>query len=111
MDALWSAAARGGADIAIAGHDHHYERFEPITGWGDLPSPGPRGTVPLGLPSFVVGTGGRLPYPLRSQGRGSAMRITGTEGVLVLLLDEKSARYRFVKADGTIGDSGTISCR
>ena len=32
MAALWRTLALGGADVVLAGHDHHYERFAPIDG-------------------------------------------------------------------------------
>ena len=48
MAALWRTLARAGADVVLAGHDHHYERFAPIDG----------------IRSFVVGTGGRSHYPV-----------------------------------------------
>ncbi len=48
MAALWHTLARARADVVLAGHDHHYERFAPIDG----------------IRSFVVGTGGRSHYPV-----------------------------------------------
>ena len=45
--ALWTTLSRGGVDVVLAGHDHHYERFAPFEG----------------IRSFVVGTGGRSLYP------------------------------------------------
>jgi hypothetical protein len=43
IDRLWRALAAGGAELYLAGHDHHYERFAPVRG----------------VRQFVVGTGGR----------------------------------------------------
>ena len=56
MAALWRALAAR-ADVVLAGHDHHYERFAPIDG----------------IRSFVVGTGGRSHCPVlgASAGAGS----------------------------------------
>ena len=48
LGALWRTLAARGADVVLAGHDHHYERFAPIEGSA----------------SFVVGTGGRSHYPV-----------------------------------------------
>ena len=48
LGSLWTTLSRGGADIVLAGHDHHYERFAPFEG----------------IRTFVVGTGGRSHYPV-----------------------------------------------
>src|SRR3989442_1938844 len=51
---IWQALYDFGAEIAIAGHDHEYERFAPQTPSGQL-------DVATGIRSFVVGTGGAGP--------------------------------------------------
>src|SRR5436853_124745 len=48
---LWQALYDYGAEIAIAGHDHEYERFAPQTPDGHL-------DPARGIRAFVVGTGG-----------------------------------------------------
>ena len=48
LGALWTTLSRGGVDVVLAGHDHHYERFAPFEG----------------IRSFVVGSGGRSHYPV-----------------------------------------------
>ena len=48
LGALWTTLSRGGVDIVLAGHDHHYERFAPFEG----------------IRAFVVGSGGRSHYPV-----------------------------------------------
>ena len=68
MAALWRTLARAGADVVLAGHDHHYERFAPIDG----------------IRSFVVGTGGRSHYPVLWRVRGSQVVNDTTFGVLRL---------------------------
>ena len=57
------------ADVVLAGHDHHYERFAPMDG----------------IRSFVVGTGGRSHYPVFWRLRGAVVDDT-TFGVLRLTL-------------------------
>src|SRR4051794_16453997 len=48
---LWKVLYDHGADVVLAGHDHHYER---------MAQRDPAGARdPLGIRSFVVGTGGR----------------------------------------------------
>ena len=62
IGAALADARAGGADVVLAGHDHHYERFAPIDG----------------IRSFVVGTGGRSHYPvLRRLPRERGRRLTG----------------------------------
>ena len=48
---IWQILMDGGADVVIAGHDHHYERLAPLDAVGAVD------TV-KGIPSFVIGTGG-----------------------------------------------------
>lgn len=84
-------------ELLLSGHDHHYERFVPVDG----------------LRQFVVGTGGRSLYPVIGAERGSEVRQSASFGVLVLDLEDKGYRWRFV-ADPTgrpFTDEGEDSCR
>jgi len=96
MATLWRDLARGGADVALAGHDHHYERFAPIDG----------------IRSFVVGTGGRSHYPVLFRSRGSQVVNDRTFGVLRLTLAAEGYSWRFVPVAGSsFTDSGSARCR
>jgi hypothetical protein len=96
MAGLWSTLAHAGADVVLAGHDHHYERFAPIDG----------------MRSFVVGTGGRSHYPVLIRRRGSAAADDRTFGVLRLTLRESDYSWKFVPVAGsTFTDAGTGRCR
>jgi hypothetical protein len=96
MTALWSTLARAGADVVLAGHDHHYERFAPVNG----------------IRSFVVGTGGRSHYPVLWRVRGSEVVDDTTFGVLRLTLRADSYDWRFLPVAGSsFADSGTGRCR
>jgi acid phosphatase type 7 len=96
MAALWNDLARGGTDLVLAGHDHHYERFAPING----------------IRSFVVGTGGRSNYPVLVRRRGSQVVSDDTFGVLRLTLAAARYSWRFVPVAGsTFTDTGTTRCR
>ena len=93
---LWRALAAGGADLYLAGHDHHYERFRPIGG----------------VRQFVVGTGGRSLYPVGRPVAGSQVRNALTFGVLALTLRPRSYAWRFLPVPGaTFRDAGTGACR
>jgi 3',5'-cyclic AMP phosphodiesterase CpdA len=95
---LWRTLARGGVDVVLAGHDHHYERFAPFGG----------------IRSFVVGTGGRSHYPvLRRLARPrSVVADWRTFGVLRLTLAPGRYAWRFVAAAGaSFTDAGSARCR
>jgi hypothetical protein len=95
MATLWGTLARGGADVVLAGHDHHYERFAPIDG----------------IRSFVVGTGGRSHYPVLIRQPRSVVVDFTTFGVLRLTLRPASYAWRFVSVPGsTFSDAGTSRC-
>ncbi len=94
--ALWNALAEAGADVVLAGHDHHYERFAPIDG----------------IRSFVVGTGGRSRYPVFRRAEGSEVVDFRTYGVLKLTLRADAYGWRFLPAaGGTFTDAGSSRCR
>ena len=101
---LWRALYEGGADVVLAGHDHHYERFAPQTPEGKLDRR-------RGLRQFVVGTGGRRLYPALRRLPASEVRHNGSYGVLSLRLDPGSYRWRFVPVAGErFTDTGTGRC-
>jgi acid phosphatase type 7 len=96
LDDLWRALAEGGADVVLAGHDHHYERFAPRDG----------------IRMFVVGTGGRSHYPVLRPLPGSRAHDWRTFGVLALRLSPEAYSWRFVPERGkTYRDAGTARCR
>jgi hypothetical protein len=95
IDPLWRALTAGGAELYLAGHDHHYERFAPVRG----------------VRQFVVGTGGRRLYPIVRTLPASRRRRATTHGVLRLELRTGSYAWRFVSVNGSFSDTGTASCR
>ena len=96
MAALWGTLARAGADVVLAGHDHHYERFAPIDG----------------IRSFVVGTGGRSHYPVLWRVRRSEVVNDTTFGVLRLTLRADGYDWRFLPVAGSsFSDRGSGACR
>ena len=94
MAPLWSTLARAGADVVLAGHDHHYERFAPIDG----------------IRSFVVGTGGRSHYPVLRRLRSSAAANDHVYGVLRLTLRPARYDWRFLAIGSSFADSGSTAC-
>jgi 3',5'-cyclic AMP phosphodiesterase CpdA len=96
MADLWSLLAAARADLVLAGHDHHYERFAPIDG----------------IRSFVVGTGGRSHYPVVRTIAGSEVVNWTTHGVLRLTLRPRRYDWRFLPVAGErFTDSGAARCR
>lgn len=100
---LWQAFEEGGVDIALAGHDHNYERFAPLTASGVI-------AASNGVRSFVVGTGGTNLRPAKASRHGSEIIIDDAHGVLVLDLDDTGYAWQFVDTSAAVRDSGTGSC-
>lgn len=92
------------AELVLSGHDHDYERFEPMDPSGNL-------DVATGIREFIVGTGGIGSYALSSIHANSAIRQTGTYGVLQLTLHAASYDWQFIPVAGkTFTDSGSGTC-
>ena len=104
MRAMWEALMDDGAELVLQGHDHDYERFDPLDADGN--------PDPAGLRSFVVGTGGRSHYELEERLPGSVVGNDETYGVLELTLRPAGYDWRFVPVPGgTLRDSGSAECR
>jgi acid phosphatase type 7 len=100
----YEALYQGGAELALVGHSHSYERFAPMD-WRGRPQR-------HGVRQFVVGTGGadRAKRP-RRRDRGSQFFDRSLAfGVLELTLRQGSYRYRFVREDGATLDRGGGRC-
>jgi alkaline phosphatase len=104
VDGLWRTLAGAGADIVLNGHDHDYERFDPLAADG---SPDPSG-----IREFVVGTGGAGLRPFVRRVPSSAFRDATDHGVLALTLSAVGYDWAFLKTpDGTVVDRGAGSCQ
>jgi len=104
MAPLWATLYELGADVVLAAHEHHYERFAPLDASGAV-------DPERGIRSFVVGTGGRSHYGFGPALAGSEVRHTGTYGVLALTLRPDGYDWRFVPQNGrTFSDSGSGRC-
>lgn len=97
FDHLWATLARGGVDVVLAAHDHHYERLD----------------LHLGIRSFVVGTGGGALGALREplERPRTIRRSNRTHGVLRLRLRPAAYDWTFVPVAGSsFRDAGSASC-
>ena len=101
---FWSALYAAHAELVLAGHDHHYERFARLAPSGQL-------DPARGLRQFIVGTGGRSHYPTIRRARGSQASQWQTYGVLRLTLGPGSYSWRFVPVAGQrYADTGSGRC-
>jgi hypothetical protein len=93
-----------GADVALGGHEHNYERFAPQSPTGAL-------DPARGIRTFVAGTGGKSLHPLGQPLPASEARNDRTYGVLELTLKPTGYSWRFHPVAGrTFTDSGSDSC-
>jgi acid phosphatase type 7 len=101
---FWQALYNANADLVLAGHAHHYERFAPQN---------PDGTPDTvrGIRQFIVGTGGRNFQGLAAALPTTEVRNNNTFGVLKLSLHPTGYDWEFVRAaGGSFTDSGSDTC-
>ena len=103
VDNWWKIMYRGGVDVVLNGHDHHYERFLPIDTTGTL-------DTLRGIVQFVVGTGGVALRGVRTIVSHSAARVIGHWGVLKLTLGSEGYRFAFLEPGGRVWDPGGGMC-
>lgn len=97
MRPIWNLLAAHRATLILTGHDHDYQRWNPIDG----------------VTQMVVGTGGAgyhsLPDTVRSDSR-IAYALTGTGAVLQMALESDRVRFRLVTTRNEIPDAGMLLC-
>ncbi|MGD9961236.1 metallophosphoesterase family protein [Nocardioides sp.] len=103
MAPFWRIAYAHGVDLALAGHDHDYERFAPMDA-------GAHARPRRGITSFVVGTGGKSLYHRGREAPGSRYFRADRFGVLDLTLGPQAFSWRFRTIDGHVRDAGRRSC-
>ncbi|MGQ0837849.1 CBM96 family carbohydrate-binding protein [Actinokineospora sp.] len=92
------------AEVIVTGHNHHYERFAPMT---------PNGSpdTARGIRHFVAGMGGVGFYGFGTIAPNSEARNNNTFGVLKFTLHANAYDWQFVPVAGkTYSDSGTTAC-
>jgi hypothetical protein len=103
MTRFWRIALKHDVDLALAGHDHDYERFAPQLADGTASA--------AGIREFVAGTGGAATRAFSTVRANSERRKTGVHGVLKLELMSGSYRWTFVPVAGSSWtDTGTATC-
>ena len=102
VNPFWVVGLRHHADVALAGHEHNYERFDRMNANDELD--------PAGMRSFVVGTGGKNLYGFVQPTIGSTVRVDREFGVLTLTLGTNSYAWRYETMDEGTLDAGTSYC-
>ncbi|TDD58003.1 alkaline phosphatase [Kribbella antibiotica] len=100
---FWRILTGAKVDLVLNGHDHHYERFNPMNGAGD---PDPNGTVEI-----LGGMGGAVPYDL-SPGHPATAKLLSTYGVVKLTMTDNDFTSQLIGLNNTVEDSSpTYTCR
>jgi hypothetical protein len=105
MNQIWTLLAQHGVDVVLTGHDHDYQRWQPLNGLGSLD--------PNGITQFVVGTGGHgIQDFIRTDSRVAIGFDTPPTafGALRMELNPSGTAYQFVNTAGATLDSGSIKC-
>lgn len=103
MKDFWEVLYPKGVDVVLNGHEHFYERLEPMNPLGTLD----RG---FGIRQFIVGTGGAGFHSLHRWSRQSVRRVTGIFGVLVMTFRPNYYLWEFIDIYGVRHDAGVESC-
>jgi hypothetical protein len=102
---LWATLTNAGADLVLAGHYHHYERFADLNASGQPVADG------AGMREIIAGIGGESQGSFGSTTplAGSQVRKTGY-GILSVTLGTGSYSWDYRLIAGGSGDSGTDTC-
>lgn len=111
MRPIWEILYDANVDLVLSGHDHHYERFEPMN------PAGVRDTV-RGIEQILVGTGGATLRGFSSRfgsrppppSEHSLERIQGRFGVLKITLGPTEYRTAFLEVGGRVWDRSGARC-
>lgn len=105
MSDAWKLLHDAGAEVVLASHDHHYERFAPQNGNHQLDNQ-------RGIRQFVVGTGGAKLSSIAFIKPNSEIADSSTHGVLKLVLKDTGYEWEFLPT-GKEGftDRGAGLCR
>lgn len=102
---MWALLVNNQADIFLTGHDHNYQRWQPLDASGNF--------NPEGITQFVVGSGGHGIRPFVNSDTRVVKGIDDvqeTPGALRLQLYSDRATFEYINAGGLVLDSGEIPC-
>jgi chitodextrinase len=101
----WNAFADAKADVVFNGHDHHYERFSPLSKTGAVDTVN-------GMRAAIVGIGGDYLYDERTPRAGVEKYFADSHGVMKLTLSGTSYSWEVIDTAGTVRDkAGPYNCR
>lgn len=104
LAAFWRILYEGGVDLVLNGHDHNYERFQPLSPDGAI-------DTARGITEVIVGTGGGDLRGFQQRlAPHSAFRVQGHYGVLKVTLGAVEWRSAFLDTGGAIYDRVTGRC-
>ncbi|WP_370942745.1 discoidin domain-containing protein [Amycolatopsis sp. cg5] len=104
VSSLWNEMAKAKADVVFSGHDHHYERTQPLNTSGKVDTAN-------GVRSVIAGIGGDGLY-MDFKARTGVEKIFGKHGILKLVLNGKSYSWEVIGLDGQLLDkAGPYTCR
>lgn len=103
LASAWRVLMKYDAEMVLSGHDHLYERFkrQDVNGSKNI----------NGLVQYVVGTGGKILYPITERQPNSVYANANHYGVLKLVLKKDSYSWKFITTDRVTLDQGTANCR
>lgn len=99
---LWSIAYNHHLDVALAAHDHGYERFWRQDAYGHRKADG--------ILSYVSGAGGKSLYQWGNIQQGSQARNNNAFGLLSLTLGKGVWAWEYKTTSGNTFDAGSSSC-
>jgi len=103
---FWTPLANARATLVLNGHDHDYQRWQPLDANGN-----PSAT---GLTEIVSGTGGHSRQAMVRSDSRVVSSVGNVFGALQLQLSPTSAEFKFFTVSGSTSsqfDAGTIPCR
>jgi hypothetical protein len=104
MRRVYQLLHEAGVELVLTGHEHHYERFAPMTPAGVVDTVG-------GITQIIIGTGGADLRGLRTPlAANSLSQIQGHHGVLRLTLGAGAWRSAFIDVSGRVWDRSGGTC-
>ena len=103
---FWTPLVNAQATLVLNGHDHDYQRWQPLDANGNPSS--------TGLTEILAGTGGHSGQVILKSDPRVVKSKSAVFGALQLSLSTTAAQFQFVTVSGstsTVFDSGSIPCR
>ena len=102
---MWALLAQHNVTLALTGHDHNYQRWQPLDGNGNPDDDG--------ITQFVLGGGG---HGIRPFARTDSRMVKGIDtqpdafGALRMHINPHGVAYQYVSTDQAVKDAGVVPC-